>query len=148
MQVLVEVERSGFVESQHLGAVAVCDTAGTLLLAAGDPDMTIYPRSSTKPFQALACHRLGTGERFGLDDQALAIACGSHQGEPRQVEAVLKVLAAAGLDEDDLGCPPARASAAPSTTAPASTPGCWRRPGPAAGPSTATSRPTIRSRRS
>lgn len=107
MQVLVEVERSGFVESQHLGAVAVCDPAGTVLHAAGDPDLTIFPRSSTKPFQALAGHRLGTGERLGLGDEALALACGSHAGEPRHVEVVLEILAAAGLGEDDLGCPPA-----------------------------------------
>jgi L-asparaginase II len=107
MQVLVEVERSGFVESQHLGAVAVCDQAGTVLLAAGDPDLMVLPRSSTKPFQALAGHRLGTGERLGLGDEALAIACGSHQGEPAHVEAVLAILAAAGLSEDDLRCPPA-----------------------------------------
>jgi L-asparaginase II len=107
MQVLVEVERSGFVESQHLGVVAVCDQAGTVLLAAGDPDAAIFPRSSTKPFQALAGHRLGTAEKLGLDDRALAVACGSHGGEPEHVEAVLAILAAAGLDEDDLGCPPA-----------------------------------------
>jgi L-asparaginase II len=107
MQVLVEVERSGLVESEHAGVVAVCDATGAVLSAAGDPDLVIYPRSSTKPFQALASWRLGTGERFGLDDRALAVACGSHQGAPEHVEAVLGILEAAGLSEDDLACPPA-----------------------------------------
>jgi L-asparaginase II len=45
MEVLAEVERSGFVESRHLGAVAVADADGRLLAAAGDPELVVFPRS-------------------------------------------------------------------------------------------------------
>jgi L-asparaginase II len=107
VEVLAEVERSGFVESRHLGAVAVADADGRLLAAAGDPELVVYPRSCSKPFQALAVRGLGVEAELGLDQVALAGACGSHNGEPEHVASVRKVLEAAGLDETALRCPPA-----------------------------------------
>jgi L-asparaginase II len=106
MEVLAEVERSGFVESRHLGAVAVAGPDGELQAAAGDPDLVVYPRSCSKPFQALAVRDLGVERELGLGELALAGACGSHDGEPDHVASVRKVLAAAGLGESDLRCPP------------------------------------------
>jgi L-asparaginase II len=106
MEVLAEVERSGFVESRHLGAVAVAGPDGELLAAAGDPDLVVYPRSCSKPFQALAVRGLGVERELGLGQLALAGACGSHDGEPDHVASVRKVLAAAGLEESELRCPP------------------------------------------
>ena len=107
MEVLAEVERSGFVESRHLGVVAVADADGRLLATAGDPDLVTYLRSCTKPFQALAVRALGVEAELGLGQVALAGACGSHNGEPDHVASVRKVLEAAGLDETALRCPPA-----------------------------------------
>jgi L-asparaginase II len=107
VEVLAEVERSGFVESRHLGAVAVADADGRLLAAAGDPDLVVYPRSCSKPFQALAVRDLGVEAELGLGPVALAGACGSHNGEPDHVASVRKVLEAAGLEESALRCPPA-----------------------------------------
>lgn len=106
-QVLVEVERCGLVESRHLGVVAVCDADGALVAAVGDPDLVVYARSAVKPFQALAVRALGVEERLGLGASALASASGSHRGEPVHVDTVRATLAAAGLTEDDLRCPPA-----------------------------------------
>ena len=106
MEVLAEVERSGFVESRHLGAVAVADAEGRLLATAGDPGLVVYLRSSAKPFQALAVRALGVEAELGLGEVALAGACGSHNAEPDHVASVRKVLAAAGLEESDLRCPP------------------------------------------
>jgi L-asparaginase II len=106
MEVLAEVERSGFVESRHLGAVAVVSPAGEPLAAAGDPDLVVYARSCSKPFQALAVRGLGVEQELGLGQLALAGACGSHDGEPDHVASVRKVLAAAGLEESALRCPP------------------------------------------
>jgi L-asparaginase II len=105
MQVLVEVERSGLVESRHLGVAVACDPDGRVAAALGDPELVVYPRSCAKPFQALAVLRLGAGERLGLGAEALASACGSHTGEPVHVRAVGRTLAAIGLDEGALRCP-------------------------------------------
>jgi L-asparaginase II len=107
VEVLAEVERSGFVESRHLGAVAVADADGRLLATAGDPGLVVYLRSSAKPFQALAVRALGVEAELGLGAVALAGACGSHNGEPDHVASVRKVLEAAGLDETALRCPAA-----------------------------------------
>jgi L-asparaginase II len=107
VEVLAEVERSGFVESRHLGAVAVADADGALLATAGDPDLVVYVRSCAKPFQAMAVRALGVEDALGLGEVALAGACGSHNGEPDHVASVRKVLEAAGLDETALRCPPA-----------------------------------------
>jgi L-asparaginase II len=107
VEILAEVERSGFVESRHLGAVVAADADGRVLATAGDPDLVVYLRSCAKPFQALAVRALGVEEELGLGQVALAGACGSHNGEPDHVASVRKVLEAAGLDEAALRCPPA-----------------------------------------
>lgn len=101
--VVAEVVRSGVVESIHVGRVVLLDPAGRRMLEFGDVDTPIFPRSSLKPLQATAV--LGCGPRLGGSDPA--ILASSHSGEPVHVEAVRVVLAASGLSEDDLGCPPA-----------------------------------------
>ncbi|GAA1984890.1 asparaginase [Amycolatopsis minnesotensis] len=111
--VLVEVTRSGFVESVHRGAVVVLDPDGRPILSAGDVTSPIYPRSSSKPLQALAMLRHG----LGLDGEGLALACASHSGEPRHVRGVLSLLERYGLGEDDLRCPKALPRHQPSMLA-------------------------------
>jgi len=100
---VVEVERSGVVESTHLADVAVVDERGDLVAWAGDPERPAAYRSSAKPMQARASLEAGWAP---ADDRALAIACASHNGEPDHVAAVRAVLSAAGLDESALRCPP------------------------------------------
>ncbi len=107
MQVLAEVERSGFVESRHYGIVVVADADGEVLAAAGDSDEVVYARSCSKPFQALAVYELGVERALGVERIGLAGAAGSHMGEPVHVDSARKVLAAAGLDERALRCPAA-----------------------------------------
>ena len=99
--VLVEVERSGLVESVHRGHVVVVDESGAVQQAWGDPEVVIYPRSAVKPLQAVAMVEAGL-ELTGSD---LALACASHSGEPFHRAGVRAVLAAGGLTEDDLQCP-------------------------------------------
>ena len=62
----------------------------------------MFPRSSNKPFQATAMLRCG----LPLDGELLALAAASHSGEDFHVAGVRKILAGAGLTEDDLQCPP------------------------------------------
>ncbi|MGH2785764.1 MAG: asparaginase [Actinomycetota bacterium] len=101
---IVEVERSGLVESTHPVDVAVTDADGSLVAWAGKPGTIAYLRSSAKPIQALACLENGW-EPPGVDQ--LAVACGSHNGEPEHVAAARVTLAAAGVPEAELRCPPA-----------------------------------------
>jgi L-asparaginase II len=102
--ILVETIRGARVESRHRGAVAVVDAAGTSVLALGDVEHLVYPRSAVKALQALVLVESGAAERFGLTDEHLALACASHGGEPAHVETVLGILAAAGLNAGALEC--------------------------------------------
>lgn len=99
--VLVEVERSGFVESRHRGAAVGIAADGGVTVRAGDPEAAIFPRSANKPMQAVAMLRSG----LDLDDELLALAAGSHSGEDFHVEGTEKILAGAGLVAGDLRCP-------------------------------------------
>lgn len=101
--VLAEVWRSGFLESVHRGALVVLDADGSVTFAAGAVDRPVLPRSANKPVQATAA--LAAGWSPG-SVQELAIAAGSHNGEARHRDLVTGMLRAAGLDPDDLGCPP------------------------------------------
>jgi L-asparaginase II len=107
--IVVEVRRSGVVEAvHHVHAVAV--QGGEVVEAAGDPELTCFMRSSSKPLQALPLVRA----RDDLPDDELAIACASHHDTPQQVAAVRALLSRAEATEDDLelgpqeGRPPGR----------------------------------------
>ncbi|EEP71942.1 L-asparaginase II [Micromonospora sp. ATCC 39149] len=100
---LVEVVRSGFVEGLHRGSVVVLDAAGAVVAGAGDGTSPIFPRSASKPMQAVGMLRAG----LPLTDPAdVAIVSASHAGEEFHLARVHALLAGAGLDESDLGCPP------------------------------------------
>jgi L-asparaginase II len=101
---LVEVTRGIAVESRHLGAVAVADADGGLALALGDVERPVFARSSVKAFQALPLVESGAADRFGFSDAELALACGSHGGEPDHVATAVGALARLGLDEQALEC--------------------------------------------
>ena len=102
--VLAQALRGGATESEHRGAVAVVDAAGTLHSAWGDIDKPIFPRSAVKVLQALPLVESGAAERFGLSDEELALACASHGGEARHVATAAAMLAKAGVDVGALEC--------------------------------------------
>src|SRR6476620_11558177 len=96
--ILVEVRRNGVVEAAHrVHAVAV--RSGEVVAAAGDPSLTCFMRSSSKPLQALPLVRA----RQDLPDAELAIACASHHDTPEQVVAVLLARAQATDVDLELG---------------------------------------------
>lgn len=98
---LIEVTRAGVVEAWHrVHAVAVQD--GRVLLAAGDPGLQTFLRSSAKPLQALPVVRACPW----LDDAQVALCCASHLASPEQLAIVRRTLAGAGFGEDDLECGP------------------------------------------
>jgi len=106
-EVLVEVTRSGIVESRHHGHVAVCDSEGRLLAFAGNPNMVTYWRSAAKPFQAMNVVLSGAADAFKLTDPELAIICSSHYGEIFHRKAVEAILKKAGVGLKHLQCGPA-----------------------------------------
>lgn len=101
---LVEVTRGLAVESRHVGSVAVSDASGTLLLSIGDVERPVFARSCVKAFQALPLVESGAAERFGFGDAELALACGSHSGEPDHVATAAGALARLGLAAEALEC--------------------------------------------
>ena len=100
---LVEVVRSGVLESVHRGSLVALGPDGCPVLAVGAIDTPVFPRSSNKPLQAVGMLRAG----LDLTGADLALAAASHSGEPDHVAGTLRILARAGLDPAALSCPPA-----------------------------------------
>jgi L-asparaginase II len=96
--VVAHVVRAGFVESVHHGTAVVTAPDGSVELEVGNGSGPVFPRSSSKPLQALAMLRCG----LETDGRHLALACSSHSGEAFHVEAAREILAGAGLTETDL----------------------------------------------
>jgi L-asparaginase II len=102
--VLVEVWRGPIIESLHRGHLIAVDGAGKTIAQLGDPAAVTFIRSSAKPFQAIPLVASGAADRFGLSEKEIAIACGSHSGEPVHVETAQSILRKIGLDAGALKC--------------------------------------------
>ena len=101
---VVEATRGERIESAHRGAGAVVDAGGRVVLAFGDAERAVYPRSAVKALQALPLIESGAADRLGLSDNEIALACASHSGSEAHVAAVRAMLAKAGYDEGALEC--------------------------------------------
>jgi L-asparaginase II len=100
--VVVGEVRSGLIEARHpVTAAAVAD--GRVIATLGDCqlDRPFYFRSAAKPFQSAVTQRNGAG----LSSEELAVATGSHGGQPIHLAYVQQILAGAGLDETALQTP-------------------------------------------
>jgi L-asparaginase II len=73
--------------------VLAVDAAGERVLAIGDVDTPVFPRSCNKPLQAAAMVRAG----LDVDAEQLAVVAASHSGTDRHVALVRSILAGAGL---------------------------------------------------
>ena len=98
---LAVVERSGFIESRHVGAAVLLDPQGAPVVALGATDQPVFVRSTLKPLQAIASMRAGAE----LDGPAAVLATASHRSEQRHIDVVTDMLASVGLDETALQCP-------------------------------------------
>ncbi|QDH17053.1 asparaginase [Swingsia samuiensis] len=122
---LAEVTRGNRVESRHYGRAVVVDAHGKVVWSCGAVDESVYPRSTVKALLALELVASGAAERLNLSNQALALACASHGGEPQHVEVAQNMLSKVGLGVNALECgahwptyePAARALAAHSQEA-------------------------------
>jgi len=100
----VAVTRGGFVESTHRVHAMVVDANGAVVASAGDSSVASHWRSCAKPFQVLPLLASGGFDQLGWGDDELALACGSHGGEPEHVALAAAMLSAVGLEEGDLAC--------------------------------------------
>ncbi|MBA3656974.1 MAG: asparaginase [Gemmatimonadaceae bacterium] len=100
----VVVTRGGVVESKHRVHAAVVDLNGSLIAYARDHAVHTFWRSSAKPFQVLPFVASGGFDLLDWGDDQLAIACGSHGGEPEHVAIVARMLRDLDLEDGDLAC--------------------------------------------
>ncbi len=100
---LAVLERNGFVESRHAGSAVVLAADGSVVTALGNITAPIYPRSTLKPFQALATMQSGVP----LRGPQVALAAASHTGSRDHVAVVETMLSAAGVTAEHLHCPAA-----------------------------------------
>lgn len=103
---MAEVWRGPFLESVHSGHAVVCDEAGEILQAWGDPEAIVLSRSSSKMVQALPLVRSGAAAAYGLTSEHLALACASHKGAAIHTTRVQEWLQHLGLQDTDLRCGP------------------------------------------
>ncbi len=103
---LAEIWRGPAVESVHHGCVVAADASGAIRLTIGDPDFVTFPRSSLKPFQAIALVETGAADALGLTEEHVALSCASHRAEDFQVALVRDWLGRLGMDENALVCGP------------------------------------------
>ncbi|AAT89057.1 asparaginase [Leifsonia xyli subsp. xyli] len=98
---LAVVERSGFVESRHLGSAVVLGAESGIVRSLGAPERPVFPRSSMKPFQAVGVMSAGAP----LKGPSAVLATASHSATPAHLSVVRGLLAQARLTEDALLCP-------------------------------------------
>jgi L-asparaginase II len=103
-ETLVHVTRGGTLESVHRGHLIIIDGDGNTIAALGAPETVTFIRSSSKPLQVMPFLMSGGAERFGFTEREIALACGSHGGEPVHTETAASMLEKAGLSEKDLRC--------------------------------------------
>ena len=96
---VVETIRGDRIESAHRGAGAVVDADDRVVMAFGDADRPVYPRSAVKALQALPLVVSGAADRLALSDNEIALSCASHSGSEDHVAAVRAMLAKVGFDE-------------------------------------------------
>jgi L-asparaginase II len=106
LQLDVVATRGSIIESRHRIHAAVVDARGCLIAGAGEPTLVTHSRSCAKPFQVMPLLESGGFDDLRWGDDQLALACGSHGGEPEHVAICQAMLTGMGLEEGDLACGP------------------------------------------
>ncbi|NLM28552.1 MAG: asparaginase [Clostridiaceae bacterium] len=101
---LVEIIRSGIVESVHYGDIAVVNKNGDLLYYAGNPEQAGFFRSSAKPLILLSHLIKNIHGQFNLTLRELAIMASSHSGGRSHIEVLSGIAKKLGVRESDLTC--------------------------------------------
>ena len=102
----VVVTRGSLIESRHRVYAAVVNASGELIGSANDPALVTHWRSCAKPFQIMPLLETHGFDAIGWGDDQIALACGSHGGEPEHVALADGMLSSIGMEEGDLACGP------------------------------------------
>ena len=102
----VVITRGALVESLHRVHAAAVNASGELIGSSNNPQLVTHWRSCAKPFQIMPLLEQGGFDTIGWGDDQLALACGSHGGEPEHVALARGMLASIGMEEGDLACGP------------------------------------------
>lgn len=90
-------------ESRHRVRAVIASADGPVE-SWGDIEAPVFPRSSLKPFQAMAMIASGAAEAYHLAPEQLALSMASHSGEPKHADLVMAWLGWLELDESALHC--------------------------------------------
>jgi L-asparaginase II len=101
---LVQVTRGAITESRHRGHIVAVEPGGKIVALLGAPETVTFLRSSAKPHQAIPLIASGAADRFGFNEEEIALACGSHSGESIHTEVAASMLRKIGLGPDSLKC--------------------------------------------
>ncbi len=100
----VQVTRGGIVESEHKIKAVIVSNTGEVIDSWGDVEALVYPRSAIKAMQALAFIEMGGAKQFDFSNEEIAICCASHNGEPKHVATVQRMLEKLDLSDDHFEC--------------------------------------------
>jgi L-asparaginase II len=101
---LVEVIRSGIVESSHQGDAVVVDSDGKIIFEMGNSERLTFFRSSSKPLQAISFLEAGIAEKFNIDLKEIALIMSSHSGEAEHIDMVKGLMSKLGIKEEMFEC--------------------------------------------
>lgn len=104
VQLDVLVWRGEILECRHAVQFALVDGEGAVIEASATPDLVTTFRSAAKPFQLLPLVEGGHADRWGFDDEQLAVMTGSHTGSAHHVALVRTILDRIGLEPHHLVC--------------------------------------------
>ena len=78
---MVEVTRSGAIESVHHGTAVLINSSGDILQEWGNSNLLIYQRSALKPIQSLNLYKDVVPKDLNLSDELIALTTSSHHAE-------------------------------------------------------------------
>lgn len=102
----VVVTRGALIESRHRVHAVAVNASGHTIGSAHETNLVTHWRSCAKPFQIMPLLESGGFDSLGWGDDQLALACGSHGGEPEHVALAAAMLSSIGMEEGDLACGP------------------------------------------
>ena len=77
--------RGSGIESEHLVDIVLSDTNGKPVVAIGDLERIVYPRSATKLFQCLTLSSMNPE----ISEKEYSVICSSHNGQKEHINICL-----------------------------------------------------------